>query len=659
MALSVTGSPRGTPLIEVSALFGKFRVPGSSFTVRFASTFANATTDGHRELLAQLKPMRDRVDAAALTDLSALLQRDLNDRRVAQELIPYLLGNGHDMSRRIGFFPAVLAVLIPRGYLEQGAAVTSGVAYPVPDGSPERDTVTYQASGAQTYAWKVERYAADGVVQPVGLLKVNPRESEIVVLDGQHRSNAFRFIAGDFDPSNDIYGTFYDGIVRPPELEADLPVTVIWFESDDATMVQPSAISRQLFVDVNNSAHAVSLARTILLDDRSVSALTTQAFYNRAAQQGFGAGSFSLLHAAFDMDSDLAGAALPAFALTTPEIAEAAFYWLLLGSGRFSGLSTWRVDRLRAQRNRTQFNQVVGTAHDIRFGTDEDEGSVIVRSSENAETFRQLALSRVVPVLWKLMNGISVVQAHYDAAVVIKRWVEEEADTTVVLAWRKIFIGGEGLYWTFADRSATQERNIYAIASQQIEQRFRNERAAALQCTPQDADAVFKSFATKAFQVGFVMAAALLAERGRGTGNVIEAAEDLLAGLNAYDPRHWIALFRDVRPLIFRGDATPKLWPSYRNLLVRMFDQNQTDVVGRPEELPELYAFDAAIEREAKNLAEDQAEMPAQDDMLRRVRAQRDRISEIFDRAGMRSEWFRSDDALTHGRNRFQRAFAE
>ncbi|MET3761870.1 hypothetical protein, partial [Sphingomonas sp. UYEF23] len=108
-----------------------------------------------------------------------------------------------------------------------------------------------------------------------------------------------------------------------------------------------------------------------------------------------------------------------------------------------------------------------------------------------------------------------------------------------------------------------------------------------------------------------------------------------------------------------RGDATPKLWPSYRNLLVRMFDQNQTDVVGRPEELPELYAFDAAIEREAKNLAEDQAEMPAQDDMLRRVRAQRDRISEIFDRAGMRSEWFRSDDALTHGRDRFQRAFAE
>ena len=659
MAISVTGSPRSTPVIEVSALFGKFRVPNSSFTVRFASTFANATTAGHRELLAQLKPMRDRVDAAALTDLSALLQRDLNDRRVARELIPYLLGNGRDMASRIGFFPAVLAVLIPRGYLEQGSSATGAVAYPVPDGLPEGDAVNYQAAGAQSFAWKVERYAADGVTQPVGLLKVNPRESEIVVLDGQHRSSAFRFIAGDFDPSSDIYGTFYNGIVRPPTLEADLPVTVIWFESDDTTMVQPSVISRQLFVDVNNSAHAVSLARTILLDDRSVSALTTQAFYNKAAQQGFAASSFSLLHAAFDMDSDLAGAALPAFALTTPEIAEAAFYWLLLGSGRFSTLTTWRVDRLRAQRNRTQFNQVVGTAHDIRFGTDDDEGNVHVSSSENAETFRQLVAGRVVPVLWKLMGGISILQAHYDAAAAVKRWVEDDADTTVELAWRKIFKGGEGLYWTFADRSSTPERNMYAVASQQIEQRFRMERANALNSTPTDADAVFRSFATKAFQVGFVMAAALLAERGIGSGNVIEATEDLLARLNSYDPKHWIVLFRDVRPLIFRGDAAPKLWPSYRNLLIRMYDQDQTESLGQRSELPELYAFDAAVDREAKVLADEQSQMPQPEELTRRVRALRDRISDVFERAGMRSEWFRSAEALAHGRDRFQRAFAE
>lgn len=659
MAISVTGSPRRTPVIEVSALFGKFRVPGSSFTVRFASTFANATTEGHRELLAQLKPMRDRVNAAALTDLSALLQRDLNDRRVAHELIPYLLGNGRDLASRIGFFPAVLAVLIPRGYLEQGTSATRAVAYPVPNGPPEGDAVDYQAAGAQSFAWKVERYAADGVTQPVGLLRVNPRESEIVVLDGQHRSNAFRFIAGDFDPSNDIYGTFYDGIVRPATLEADLPVTVIWFESDDTTMVQPSVISRQLFVDVNNRAHAVSQARTILLDDRSVSALTTQAFYSNAAQQGFEAGRFSLLHAAFDMDSDLVGAALPAFALTTPEIAEAAFYWLLLGSSRFSTLTTWRVDRLRAQRNRTLFNQVVGTTHDIRFGTDDEEGSVHVSSSENAETFRQLVSGRVVPVLWKLMGGISILQAHYHAAAVIKQWVDDDADTTVALAWRKIFTGGEGLYWTFADRTATPERNMYAVASQQIERRFRTERANALNSTPIDADAVFRSFATKAFQVGFVMATALLAERGRGSGNVIEAAEDLLARLNRYDPRNWIALFRDVRPLIFRGDAAPKMWPSYRNLLIRMYDQDQTETLGQRSELPELYAFDAAVDREAKDLADEQSDMPQPEELTRRVRALRDKISDVFERAGMRSEWFRTEEAVSHGRDRFQQAFAE
>ena len=258
MARNISGAARREPLIELSALFGRFRVPGSDFTVHFASTFANTEDSGHRELLAELKPMRERVEAAALTDLTALLQRDLNDRRVARDLIPYLLGTNSDAQSKVGFFPAVLAVLIPAGYLKGGRDADQTIAYPQPSAPGDDGEIAYRGVTGTGFAWEVLKYSADGVQQPVGLIRINPRHSEIVVLDGQHRSNAFRYVANAYDPEGDIYGEFYRGITRPELLEADLPVTMIWFESDNQASIKPRIISRQLFVDVNNSAHSVS-----------------------------------------------------------------------------------------------------------------------------------------------------------------------------------------------------------------------------------------------------------------------------------------------------------------------------------------------------------------------------------------------------------------
>ncbi|MEA3044679.1 MAG: hypothetical protein QOH47_2517 [Sphingomonadales bacterium] len=602
--------------------------------------------------------MRDRINASALTDLTALLQRDLNDRRVARELIPYLLGSNRHVQSKVGFFPAVLAVLIPAGYLEQGPDADETIAYPAPLEDPEGPFVNYQRAGVQTSAWQLERYEIDGMVQPVGLLRVNPHLSEIVVLDGQHRTNAFRYLSGAFDPSNDIYAEFYRDIERPAELDADLPVTIMWFESENQARIQPRLISRQLFVDVNNSAHSVSLARTILLDDRSVSAIATQAFYNLAAVEGFRADSFSLLHSAFDMDSDLADAALPAFALTSPEIAEAAFLWLLLGSGRYT-LRAWRVDRLRAQRNRNQFVQLVGTSENVNFGSDDDENSVQVAGPEFAEEYRRLMTERVTPVLWTLMSGLSLLSAHYQAAGAIQRWVEEEADTTEREAWAKIFTGGEGLYWTFTDRRRVSERNIYRQASVKIERRFREERGRALNCEPAEADAAFKSFATKAFQVGFVMAAFYLAERGRGGGDIIQATEDLLARLNPYSPENWMVFFRELRPLVIKGDTAPKVWPSYRNLLLRMYDENRRELMTQPEDLPEVHAFSLALETTAGRIREENEELPEPVQVLRIVSGERDRISGVFGRAGLNSQWFNSESALEFGRAIFETKFQD
>ncbi len=648
MAREVTGRGRQAPSIDVSGLFGRFRVPGSDFTLRFASTFANPTTPGHRELLSELKPMRERVDASALTDLTALLQRDLNDRRVARELIPYLLGTAQHATSRVGFFPAVLAILIPRGYLQQLREGEEGLPYPVAT-EGENAMVTYRQPGDSEFSWQVEQYSIDGTVQPVGLLSVNPRRCEIVVLDGQHRSNAFRYLAGDFDPSREIYAEFYRDVIRPEEFNADLPVTVVWFEAADPSLIEPRLISRQLFVDVNNSAHAVSRARTILLDDRSVSSLATQGFYNHAAQQGFEGGNFSLLHAAFDMDSDLVSAALPYFTLTTPEIVESSLQWLMLSSTNYSSLSAWRVDRMRAPRNRNQFVQVLGTLDNVQFGTDDDDNAVHIANPEHVEGYRRLMDSRVVPVLWQLFQNLPLLGAHYRAAAATEAWIEREGGPTVRDAWTKIFTGGEGLYWTFSDRQRVGRTNRYAQAIDSIEEVFRTQRARELDAEVSQTDQVFKSFATKAFQIGFVMAVVFLAEEGVGDGELVAAAELLMDRLAAYSPQNWLSFFRDVRPLVMTSDATPRLWPTYRNLLIRMYDEPSDEFFVVIDDLPETYAFRSQLKKLAGNLHETSADLPDQSALLRGVTTERDRIKGAFERTGLARRWFAEQASIDWG----------
>lgn len=659
MARSVRATPRRPTTIEMSALFGRFQVPGSDFTVRYASTFASPGVEGHRELLAELKPMRDRVEASAISDLTALLQRDLNDRRVARQLIPYLLGDAEHVQARIGFFPAVLAVLVPRGYLAQRAENGPAISYPASQDDPDGEVVAYRRDGQVHSAWEVERYLdSTESAQPVGLLRINPHETDVVVLDGQHRSTAFRYLAGDFDPSEEIYGDFYRGIERPADFSSDLPVTIIWFEARNNARVEPRLISRQLFVDVNNSALAVSAARTILLDDRSVSAIATQAFYNRAAEAAFRPDSFSLLHSAFDMDSDLAEAVLPSLALTSPEIAEAAFLWLLLGSNRYSDLGSWSVDRLRAQRNRNRFVRVLGSADNVSFGTEEDEDIVQVDGPERAEAYRRLMRERVAPALWNLVDGgITLLEAHYTAAAALQRWVEEEAGVDERTAWRKIFAGGEGLYWTFRDR--VPERNLYRQASTNIERWFRQERGRELGVDPAVADAAFKSFVTKAFQVGFVMAADYLAEKGVGGGDLVRASEELVTSLGRYTPQNWLVFFREIRPLLIRGDTAPKIWPTYRNLLVRMYDEGRDTLLDDADDYPEQHAFEQALDALARRRAQDYDELPGADEILAWVESERDCIADIFQRAGMHASWFSEPRTVERGRSYFVGAFED
>ena len=481
MTLSLEGPVAEPVTIKIYGLLGTFHVENSDYLVKYVSTFANpmatAGEGGHKELLKELKPMRERLEASKLHSLSSLLQRDLNDYRVAQELVPYLQGAAG--SNSIGFFPAILAVLVPSNYLSESDHSES---YPSPAQSPDNERRTDYDD-----CWSVTPYVIGNQIIPLGLLEIVKGNTEIIVLDGQHRASAFRFLSGDFDPSADIYQTFYDDVPAPKPLQADLPVTLIWFEGKDGKAIDPQMISRKLFVDVNNNAKNVSVARNILLNDRAATCLGTQEIYNYTAKDnGFAADRFSLLHSAFDIDSEIAKRRQHRFMLTTPEIIHDMLLWGMFSSTTYDDPIEYKVNRIRDQRNTVRFRKIFRTFVEVPIGGNEDDEDKqdslfgpYFSTPERAKDFRFAFRTAYLPVLWTFFNDLDLLTPHYEAGRVVADYIKASAGPTEMDVWNKVFCGGEGLYWSLDPTKAKGDRSQqYIKAIDSIEERFSQERIA-------------------------------------------------------------------------------------------------------------------------------------------------------------------------------------
>ena len=619
MSLEIEGATAQPSSIDLYALCGSFHVQGSPYVVRYASTHTNPRSQGgHRELLRELKPVRERLRSRELRNLSSLLQRDLNDSRVSQDLIPYLVDNSD-----VGFFPAILAVLVPKNYLH----TDKDVEYPEPN--PVDLVTNYDG------CWSVQHFKIGGEVVPFGLLKIFTGKSEIIVLDGQHRGNAFRYVAGDFPPQDSIYEAFYQGQAQVEPLDSDLPVTLIWFEREGGGSIDPRLVSRRLFVDVNNSAKPVSRARTILLDDRSLTAVATQEVYNHAAERGFDSAKFSLLHSAFDMDSDLAKSKMSEFALTTPEIVETSLMWGLLATPTWDSLSRWKVGAQHDQKHKDRLFSIVGSMTGVEELSDDDHRWLAFESREVADEFRARFRESYLPVFSYLLDNFLLSTLHHSAGVRVEEWVNNEADTFVRDAWENVFCGGEGLYWSFQSAAKdTQRAKGYKDAIAKIEKRFSEERAAALESNRSDTDSAFGSFRTKAFQSGFVMAVDYLASIG--DGDRLAAAEKLVTELNSFSAKQWLVILGDLRAALI-SDTNPKAWPAYRTLLVRLFDGDEWNLFApeRRDSLPEWQVLQRKITDYASSVANSQEEVPDSEELGRQVAIRVEETRELFDRAGL------------------------
>ncbi|MDY7054403.1 MAG: hypothetical protein RPC23_17695, partial [Limnospira fusiformis LS22] len=94
--------------------YGEFTIGSDDNRVRaqFLLTKMKPGSEGiwENSLASQMVPWREVFNIEDLT-FDELLQRDLDDSRVAHDLIPYLLGESGAFAR---FFPPILAVLVPK-----------------------------------------------------------------------------------------------------------------------------------------------------------------------------------------------------------------------------------------------------------------------------------------------------------------------------------------------------------------------------------------------------------------------------------------------------------------------------------------------------------------------------------------------------------------
>lgn len=547
-----------------------------NYSVQYFTTVVSSKTAGgagnSADLLHQLKPMRERTSAGSLTDLNSLLQRDLNDQRIAGELIPYLVGRNSE----IAFFPGALIALMPKNFLSRSASTT--LSYP-------EEQRTDSGSRFGEY-WEVE-LAKDEHDMPtsLGTLSINPTETDLIVLDGQHRVNAFRYLAGHFNEatSDSIYAPFYEGLQVPEQYLSELPITIVWFKAPVEQKVEPVLISRKLFVDVNTNARPVSHARNILLDDSSIQTIATGVLYQTMAEHGFECHQLSLLHSAFDSEDSYE----PEISVISPTICEYGLSWLLLGKDSYvePGRAIER-DPVRSQNNYESARALLPI---------EDVLSLVERVHEGDHdavfALRNALKSSVSQDVYDLYSNWIFLKGHYQATADVAGWASKEP-TPAPTVWSKIFAGGEGLYLSYRRLDGTDGLNEkskrYLRETQRIQNKFLEFRAEQYQWSTKVTNEVFGVIKTKAFFAGFLMAYAYIIKY---SASITSARERFLEMVNAIPMQFWRSAFSEHRMQAI-GKLEPKRWTHIRDILLRALEQFSDIEVFRAQDIQKSPDFD-------------------------------------------------------------------
>lgn len=449
----------------VQGTWGSFDTPAGrvDYIMTKARLGGEADTP-ERQLTKSLAPVREVMDAGDL-DFNQLLQRDLDDHRVAVNLIPYLL---KPQTTGPAFFPPIVAVLLPfRSKRPTSFPALGELA------SVNADEASWQEQRAGS-AFQVHRLlASDG--QPhganVGKLWWNRSESSLVVLDGQHRAMALlaieRTLTNSWQDTSAVkYRSFYEHQVRrvleqhgagEPDLsKVEVPVTVCWFPEQTGEGSRPHEAARKLFVDVNKEARPPSESRIILLSDAELSNVLTRSMLSELRSRSDE--SYLPLYAV-EYDNPEVNSHRPArwSVLTNINLLKMAVNRCIFGPSKYLTNVAQGISGKESELQRDEFmrNQLdLATLFERYF---EDGGIPFDRDALGDKQFplgRMEAISARFKETWgrailTLLSKTAPYAAHASALTKLKDdW--HVADTFAALAHDALF-GGVGVFWTLRD----------------------------------------------------------------------------------------------------------------------------------------------------------------------------------------------------------------
>lgn len=554
---------------EFYGVKGEFSPPNSNVLVHHVNTIAkNGGGSGNEIFLEHLKPLREYVDITKIQTLDDVLQRDLDDSRVAKGIVRYLLEGNIELPT---FFPSIVVVLMPSWVFDK----EEGQTYPQAMKVGENECV-YGSN------WKFVKHVNDNVDTNIVTLGIDLHETIPLVIDGQHRTAAYRYVSSkmDFSGGNEIYHSFYrqHDSALPDKFCGDLPVTILWFDHLRGEEIDIKDFSRKLFVDINQSSQSIAKSRKILLDDLLPSGFLTRAFYDILAEKGgYELDELSLFHSGFDYPKTLGKSSdwCPT-SIFIPEIVDYAIRVLLYSKRK----NNCKPDLLKGDAlvvkytDATSFDHHFGEGMHEKFHTVEsniDDETWAATNLEEREGFKSKFSGIIGGPLYRWLAFSGLHRLYFDAAIQMQNGCAVSSDSpynqpVFRSAWQKIFCSGEGLYYSIDDSQGAH------LKANRQELKMVSDHFASLMVVGSGLDEklfgrVLQSTRSVAFFVGYVTVPDLYAAiRGLSFDQSVAELEQKLGDFEwnnfylAMDSLKKSALFKNI---------DPKSWPLFRNLLLR------------------------------------------------------------------------------------------
>ena len=272
---------------EFSSPQPEHRILYLSTTVKFS---AIARADDQLDAIRYLRPVREVLEVTKLK-FKELLQRDIDDHRVAHHMVPYLLGSQAHLGAT--FFPPILAIFLPNDAMEEQRQIPQIVE--------KKDSFdgNHWLVNESAPLFRLSRLAdANGKVipkMPLAQLQWNSQLAKLVVIDGQHRLMAMLAIHRTHHREWDIapeYKRIYEDSVGDALKHAgfnrdiELPLTILTFpELSDSKTQKLYPAARKIFVDVNKGAKSPTQSRLILLSDTDLTNIVVRELLETIRQE--------------------------------------------------------------------------------------------------------------------------------------------------------------------------------------------------------------------------------------------------------------------------------------------------------------------------------------------------------------------------------------